>query len=120
METLLSIFAEIDDPRDHTAQYLLSSMLFIALAATLCGATACTVIADYPEANLAELSEIVDLPGRTPSFACSIPPSWSGPCSVSSRRSAKVSASARPAAWWRWMPSGCGAATNEVVPACRP
>jgi hypothetical protein len=31
METLLSIFAEIDDPRDHTAQYLLSSMLFIAL-----------------------------------------------------------------------------------------
>jgi predicted transposase YbfD/YdcC len=67
METLLSIFAEIDDPRDHTAQYLLSSMLFIALAATLCGATACTEIADYAEANLAELSEIVDLPGRTPS-----------------------------------------------------
>ena len=30
METLLSIFAEIDDPRDHTAQYLLSSMLFVA------------------------------------------------------------------------------------------
>jgi predicted transposase YbfD/YdcC len=67
METLLSIFAEIDDPRDHTAQYLLSSMLFIALAATLCGAKACTEIADYAEANLAELSEIIDLPGRTPS-----------------------------------------------------
>src|SRR6185295_13931134 len=67
METLLSIFAEIDDPRDHTAQYLLSSMLFIALAATLCGAKACTEIADYAETNLAELSEIVDLPGRTPS-----------------------------------------------------
>ena len=67
MGTLLSIFAEIDDPRDHTAQYLLSSMLFIALAATLCGATACTEIADDAEANLAELSEIVDLPGRTPS-----------------------------------------------------
>jgi predicted transposase YbfD/YdcC len=67
METLLSIFAEIDDPRDHTAQYTLSAMLFIALAATLCGATACTEIADYAAANLAELSEIVDLPGRTPS-----------------------------------------------------
>lgn len=67
METLLSIFAEIDDPRDHTVQYPLSAMLFIALAATLCGATACTEIADYAEANLTELSEIVDLPGRTPS-----------------------------------------------------
>jgi predicted transposase YbfD/YdcC len=67
METLLSIFTEIDDPRDHTAQYLLSSMLFVALAATLCGATACTEIADYAEANLSELSEIVDLPGRAPS-----------------------------------------------------
>ena len=67
METLLSIFAEIDDPRDHTVQYTLSAMLFIALAATLCGATACTEIADYTAANLTELSEIVDLPGRTPS-----------------------------------------------------
>ena len=67
METLLLIFAEIDDPRDHTAQYTLSAMLFIALAATLCGATACTEIADYAAANLTELSEIVDLPGRTPS-----------------------------------------------------
>ena len=67
METLLSIFAEVDDPRDHTSQYPLASMLFIALAATLCGAKACTEIADYGEANLAELSEIVDLPGCTPS-----------------------------------------------------
>jgi hypothetical protein len=64
METLLSIFAEIDDPRDHTAQYPLSAMLFIALAATLCGAQACTEMADYAEANLADLSEIVALPGR--------------------------------------------------------
>ena len=59
METLLSIFAEIDDPRDHTAQYTLSAMLFIALAATLCGATAWTEVADYAEANLTALSEIV-------------------------------------------------------------
>ena len=33
-ETILSILAEIDSPRDHTSQSPLASMLFIALAAT--------------------------------------------------------------------------------------
>jgi len=101
-------------------------MLFIALAATLCGAQACTEIADYAEANLAELSEIVDLPGRTPShdsfsrlFRLLDPAQLERACSVLSRRSAKVSASARRAAWWRWRPSGCGAATSVAVPVCR-
>jgi len=42
-------------------------MLFTALAATLCGARACTEIADYAEANCADLQDIVVLPGRTPS-----------------------------------------------------
>jgi len=67
METILSIFAEIDDLRDHTVQYPLASMLFIALAATLCGAKACTEIANYAAANLDELSEVIERPGRTPS-----------------------------------------------------
>ena len=67
MDIILSIFADIDDPRDHTAQYSLASMLFMALAATLSGATTSTEIADYAEARAEELMQIIDLPGRTPS-----------------------------------------------------
>ena len=47
MEAVLAIFAAIDDPRDHTAQYELPALLFMALAATLCGAWSCVDIADF-------------------------------------------------------------------------
>jgi predicted transposase YbfD/YdcC len=68
MESVLAIFAAIEDPRDHTAQYELSALLFITLAATLCGAKSCVDIADFAEANRAELIEIIDLPPNgTPS-----------------------------------------------------
>lgn len=68
MDTVLAIFADIDDPRDHTAQYELSALLFLALAATLCGARSCVDIADFAAANRIDLAEIVDLPaGATPS-----------------------------------------------------
>lgn len=62
MESVLEIFASIDDPRDHTAQYELPALLFIALAASLCGAKSCVDIADFAAANRVELAEIVDLP----------------------------------------------------------
>src|SRR5271166_433185 len=42
-------------------------MLFIALAATLCGAKTCVDIADFAAANEAELAQIVDLPHGAPS-----------------------------------------------------
>ena len=42
-------------------------MLFVALAATLCGAKTCVDIADFAAANEAELSQIVDLPHGAPS-----------------------------------------------------
>jgi hypothetical protein len=68
VDAILEIFAAVDDPRDHTAQYDLSAMLFIALAASLCGARSCVDIADFAAANRAELAEIVDLPPHsTPS-----------------------------------------------------
>jgi predicted transposase YbfD/YdcC len=68
MESVLELFASIDDPRDHTAVYELPALLLIALAATLCGARSCVDIADFAEANRAELVEIVDLPADgTPS-----------------------------------------------------
>jgi len=67
METLVSIFREVRDPRDVNSSHPVASMLFIALAATLCGAKNCVEIADFGEANVAMLGEIVDLPHGAPS-----------------------------------------------------
>ena len=65
MEAVLAIFADIDDPRDHTAQYELPALLLMALPATLCGARSCVDIADFAAANRADLADIVDLPAST-------------------------------------------------------
>jgi predicted transposase YbfD/YdcC len=67
METLISIFREVRDPRDFNAQHNLAAMLFIALAATLCGAKSCVDFADFAAANADELAEIVDLRHGPPS-----------------------------------------------------
>lgn len=70
METLITILREVRDPRDFNARHALSAMLFIALAATLCGAKSAVDIADFGEANEAMLAEIVDLPHGAPSHDC--------------------------------------------------
>ena len=70
MQSLISIFREVRDPRDCNARHELAAILFIALAATLCGARNCVEIAEFAEANEAELAEIVDLPHGSPSHDC--------------------------------------------------
>ena len=70
METIISIFREVRDPRDFNAWHDCAAMLFISLAATLCGAKSCVDIADFAEANEAELAEIVDLRHGAPSHDC--------------------------------------------------
>ena len=67
MQSLITIFREVRDPRDFNARHGLSAILFIALAATLCGAKSCVDIADFAAANEADLAEIVDLPHGAPS-----------------------------------------------------
>lgn len=67
METLISIFREVRDPRDFNARHDLASMLFVALAGTLCGAKTCVDIADFVAANQADLAEMVDLRHGPPS-----------------------------------------------------
>ena len=67
MQTLITILREVRDPRDCNARHDLASMLFIALAATLCGAKSCIDIADFAEGHASELAEIVDLPHGAPS-----------------------------------------------------
>src|SRR6202049_1407453 len=70
METLISIFREVRDPRDFNAQHDLAAMLFISLAATLCGAKSCVDIADFAAAHEEELAEIVYLRHGAPSHDC--------------------------------------------------
>ena len=70
MQSLITIFREVRDPRDFNARHDLSAMLFIALAATLCGAKSCVDIADFASANEDEMSKIVDLPHGAPSHDC--------------------------------------------------
>lgn len=67
METLISIFREVRDPRDFNARHEVGTILFLALAATLCGAKSCVEIADFVEGNEEELSTIVDLAHGPPS-----------------------------------------------------
>jgi len=70
METLLTILREVRDPRDMNARHCAGSMLFIALAATLCGAKSAVDIADFGRAHTTILGEIVDLPHGIPSHDC--------------------------------------------------
>ena len=70
MEAILTILRQVRDPRDINARHDLSAILFLALAATLCGAKTCVDMADFAEANAEMLVEIVPLPHGTPSHDC--------------------------------------------------
>jgi predicted transposase YbfD/YdcC len=70
MEPVLSILRAVRDPRAFNARHELSAILFIALAATLCGQRTCVDIADFGAVNEAELAEIIDLPHGAPSHDC--------------------------------------------------
>ena len=67
MEPLISIFREVRDPRDFNARHDVGAMLFMALAATLCGAKSCVDIADFAAAYESVLAEIVELRHGPPS-----------------------------------------------------
>src|ERR1700722_15182938 len=70
MEVLVTALREVRDPRDINARHDLSAILFLALAATLCGAKSCVDIADFAEANAETLGEIVPMPHGPPSHDC--------------------------------------------------
>src|SRR5258708_13236772 len=70
MQRLLSILREGRDPRHFDALHDLAAILFVALAATLCGAKSCVAIADFAAAYVDLLTEIVDFPHGAPSHDC--------------------------------------------------
>lgn len=64
---ILDVLDEIADPRGYNAVHDLTDVLFVALAAMLCGATHCTEMAWFAETRLALLRQFVPLRGGAPS-----------------------------------------------------
>jgi predicted transposase YbfD/YdcC len=65
--SMLSILREVRDPRDYNARHVLAEVLFLALAATLCGAKGCVEMAEFADGREDELREIVALRHGAPS-----------------------------------------------------
>jgi predicted transposase YbfD/YdcC len=64
---ILDVLSEISDPRAYNSQHELTDVLFVALAAVLCGATHCTEMAVFAEARLELLRQFVPLENGAPS-----------------------------------------------------
>jgi predicted transposase YbfD/YdcC len=64
---ILDVLDEVPDPRGYNSQHDLTDVLFVALAAVLCGARHCTEMALFAQARLELLRTIVPLRNGAPS-----------------------------------------------------
>jgi len=67
MDGFLSVFGDVPDPRAENTRHDLTSVLFIALAALLCGAESCADMADFGASKKGLLKQVLRLPNGTPS-----------------------------------------------------
>lgn len=67
METFTSCFSEVGDPRAGNARHDLLELMFVALAAVLCGAEGCTDMAAFARAKLGLLRQVIPLEHGPPS-----------------------------------------------------
>lgn len=67
MQGFISIFSDVEDPRAENARHNLLDVLFIALAAVLCGAESCSDMADFGEAKEDLFQDVLRLEHGTPS-----------------------------------------------------
>ena len=67
MDDFSAYFGEVDDPRAGNARHNLLELIFVALAAVLCGAEDCTDMAEFARAKLGLLRRVVDLEHGPPS-----------------------------------------------------
>jgi len=67
VEEFASYFGEVPDPRAANARHDLLELIFVALAAVLCGAEDCTEMAAFARAKLGLLRQVVDLEHGPPS-----------------------------------------------------
>jgi predicted transposase YbfD/YdcC len=64
---ILDVLDEIPDPRGYNAVHDLTDILFVALAAMLCGVTSCTEMAWFAETRLGLLRQFIPLKNGAPS-----------------------------------------------------
>lgn len=64
---IMELFAEVPDPRWRNARHDLAEILFIALAAVLCGAENCSDMADFARSRVDLLRQVVKLEHGPPS-----------------------------------------------------
>ena len=67
MDGFVSVFGDVPDPRAENTRHDLTTVLFIALAALLCGAESCADMADFGESKKGLLRQVVRLPNGIPS-----------------------------------------------------
>lgn len=67
MEGFASLFDAVPDPRAANVRHSLSTVLFIGLAAVLCGAETCQEMADFGVSKHKLIKSLVPLPYGTPS-----------------------------------------------------
>ncbi|MEO7026097.1 MAG: ISAs1 family transposase [Caulobacteraceae bacterium] len=67
MEKFSAFFADVPDPRAANVRHDLLGVMFIAVAALLCGAETCADMADFGQSKRALLEGIVELPHGPPS-----------------------------------------------------
>ncbi len=67
METFSSCFSEVGDPRAANARHDLMELMFVALAAVLCGAEDCTDMAAFGRSKLGFLRQVLKLEHGPPS-----------------------------------------------------
>jgi len=67
MEGFAAYFGEVVDPRAGNARHDLLDVIFIALAAVLCGAEDCTDMSSFAHAKLTVLGEVLQLEHGAPS-----------------------------------------------------
>lgn len=64
---IVELLSEVPDPRGANARHCLAELLFIALAAVLCGAESCTDMADFAHSRLDFLKQVLKLEHGAPS-----------------------------------------------------
>lgn len=67
MEEFLDCFGEMEDPRAGNSRYDLLELIFVALAAVLCGAEDCTDMSAFARSKLEVLRRVVKLEHGAPS-----------------------------------------------------
>ena len=68
MDDFSAYFGEVDDPRAGNARHNLLELIFVALAAVLCGAEDCTDMAEFARTKLSLLPQVVNLEHGPPSL----------------------------------------------------